>query len=563
MKRIAFICSGLIVSAGVMLYSLHLSRLAEAALTPPHSVKIDFSAHGVVWKSRQILSVEFFPVGRNDLSPEKTRAMKNFVRRKYGAKSLGFYCARNLAEFAVPERRASSPVSRAVDSIFLSGYLYLRYDEKVLLDAFLNKRVIHSHLAGIQSLSSAAYRKPVVALSTDEFISLFRFYCAPSVKNISPLLYAPIAIRAGALSIKNDESTGGSAADWCEHELRREGLYPPSESIIIDTTIDPSRQSFLETTAVRCLRNFEGQPPFRVGVLKKLPEIEGAAVICDTGTGGILAMVGSVSYGNANRLNRCGSRRQISSTFKPFLYAQAFEDGVCQPGTVFVDKPVMSHHRDGTVWEPKNFYPYFIGEVKARDALSLSINTVSVQLIEKVGVRRMAEKARRIFYLPESSINERIGVEPSLALGSIDLTPVELAKGYLSLASMGAERFPHILLSVKTASGKELWRRKDISGKQLYEEKSCRTVISVLQNVIRTGTASKFIRKKFPFDAAGKSGSSSSDSWFAGFNPETLIVVWAGYDMPLRAKEGKIPEFTVIPFWYALMAAESPGHTKF
>ena len=437
------------------------------------------------------------------------------------------------------------------------------HSEDQLALLLLNRKSIQTRLAGFGILADAAFAKPADCLSDEEFLSLFRFYCAPSKRNIDPALYGRIAKLSESLMQRAD-FFAGNAADFCEKELQRNGFWPPQEPIVIETTIDPSRQLFLEQTAKRCLRDLEGQPPFRRAALKKLPPIEAAALEIDSKTGNIRAMIGSIEYGESNRLNRCESRRQISSTFKPFLYAQAFEDGICTPDTIFTDRPVKMENSDGTPWEPKNFYPYYIGEVKAGNALSLSINTVSVQLIDKVGISRMAKRARTIFSMPHSCIGSRIQAEPSLALGSTDLTPLELSKGYLTIASFGEEKIPRGVLRVKTKSGKVLMQA--VSGNKpdrIFSEKTCRMLVPVLQNVIRTGTASKFIRRKLDFDAAGKSGSSPSDSWFAGFTPETLIVVWAGYDMPSRSNEGKLPEFTVIPFWYELAAAEKPAQTRF
>lgn len=104
-------------------------------------------------------------------------------------------------------------------------------------------------------------------------LALFRFYCAPSKRwNIDPALYGRIAKLSESLMQRAD-FFAGNAADFCEKRLQRNGFWPPQEPIVIETTIDPSRQLFLEQTAKRCLRDLEGQPPFRRAALKKLPPI--------------------------------------------------------------------------------------------------------------------------------------------------------------------------------------------------------------------------------------------------------------------------------------------------
>jgi membrane carboxypeptidase/penicillin-binding protein len=557
--------AALVITLSMLLLTvctLHLRERIHAAVTIPHTITVDFCTKGTVWKKRNLSSLESIPLSETDISSEQIGLMRSFAEKKYGASSLSLFLAQSISQTALGEIKDSIPLLRAFDQLSLSALLFLLCDEQKLSEIYLNRKTIQSHLTGFAVLSDAVYSRTIDKLNPQEFSSLFRFYCAPSKRNIDQSAYAAISRRAARL-IAADDSFAGTAADYCEKELRRSSLWPPGTSITVETSIDPSRQRFLENTAVQCLRELKGQPPFRISTLRKLPPIETAALIIDIRTGEVLSMIGSISYGEKNKLNRCESRRQISSTFKPFLYAQAFEDGICTPETVFTDKPVISKNSDGTPWEPKNYYPYYIGDVKAGNALSLSINTVSVQLIDKVGIRRMADRSKRIFSIPGIESAPVIAAEPSLSLGSIDLSPLELAKGYLTLASGGEERFPHIVLKVTDAAGKVLWDRGRIKPERLFSSASCAALIPVLQNVVRTGTASKFIRDKFSFDAAGKSGSSPSDSWFAGFNPETLILVWAGYDIPSRSKEGKIPEFTIIPFWYSLMSAEKPEKTKF
>jgi len=564
MKRLSISLIVLSVFISVAVYSFHIVRLSQKALTAPVSIYVDFSTKGIVWKRRTLRSVAGEPVAKGELSQSQLSAVREYAVKKYGSSSLSFFCARSLSRILAEERPGVLPPVRAADELLVTLYLHARYDERTLSELFFSRKTVLRHCVGLPILARTAYGRDLKDLSQEQFLSLLRFYCAPSRKNISADLYAKINSFASSFAVKNDLSSGGTAADYCERELRNAGVYPPQNSIIVDTTIDPVKQKSVEEKILKALRNFDNQPLIRKTMLRSLPPIEGAALIIDVRTGDILAMAGGIKYSTDNRLNRCESRRQISSTFKPFLYAQAFEDGICTPETVFTDKPVTMKNRDGSIWEPKNYYPYFIGDVKARDALSLSVNTVSVQLIDKIGVSRMTDKARRIFRLSGSDLSSRISAEPSLSLGSIDLSPLELAKGYLVLAAGGEEHSPSAVLRVSDVSGNILWENKKYqSGVRLFRKETCRIIIPILQNVIRTGTASKFISHGFDFDAAGKSGSSPSDSWFAGFNPETLIVVWAGYDVPSWSKAGKIPEFSVIPFWYSLMSEENPLQKKF
>jgi penicillin-binding protein 1A len=327
-------------------------------------------------------------------------------------------------------------------------------------------------------------------------------------------------------------------------------------------------QKMLEEYGIDYIEGMKDQDDHRVRVLSRLPPVEAAAVVVRTGTGAIAGLTGSIRYSQVNSFNRAvKSRRQISSTFKPFLYALAVEKKGYTGDSEFTDKPVRMKNRDGTDWEPGNYYPYYLGEVSFREGLVVSINTIAVQLIKILGVDAVSERAREVFRIKGNSIEDRIKGEPSLSLGSIDLTPLELAKGYLVIASLGREIFPYPIKEVKGEDGRVILdysgKMQELSGRRIYSKKAMADIREMLKEVITEGTARSFMSGSFPFEVAGKSGSSPGDSWFAGFNSDYLLVTWAGYDRPAMSRKGKLPEFVVLPYWYNLMKKLAPESKHF
>lgn len=271
---------------------------------------------------------------------------------------------------------------------------------------------------------------------------------------------------------------------------------------------------------------------------------QGAMVAIEHSTGRISAMVGGRQFKASDQFNRATlARRQPGSSFKPFVYGAALEERAVHSAYGFLDSPLLNLEEDGSMWAPTNYMGNFRGFVRLDKALSYSLNLVSIQLFDLVGARPIIDFSQRLTGVEKN----RFQPNPSLALGSSELTPMELAKGYAVIANEGREVIPHGILYVTDRNGEllkdfeqeiftnlnEMERDESI---QRIEPGIAYIVRRLLEGVVRSGTATEAIKVKGEYrgPAAGKTGTTSSwsDAWFAGFNNDYTAVFWMGLDSP-------------------------------
>ena len=224
-------------------------------------------------------------------------------------------------------------------------------------------------------------------------------------------------------------------ADWVREQLPElVGSY--DQSIVIETTIDPSIQASAEL-ALRKRLNEEG---------RKVKASEGALVMLD-GLGAVKAMVGGKSYRKSQFNRATKAKRQPGSAFKPFLYLAAIEQGY-GPDTVEVDEPV----RIGN-WQPENYRQNYLGPVRLETAFALSLNTIAAKLVMQVGPERVAATARRL------GITSPLGSDASIALGTSEVTLLELTAAFVPFANNGYPVIPHVVTRISTRDGQLLYER--------------------------------------------------------------------------------------------------------
>jgi penicillin-binding protein 1B len=265
-------------------------------------------------------------------------------------------------------------------------------------------------------------------------------------------------------------------------------------------------------------RRFRGQTP---------PEAQVALVAIDPHTGELKALVGGRNYG-ISQLNHVLAKRQPGSIFKPFVYAAALNTAVeggsalFTPSTMVVDEPTTFWF-DGKPYEPSNFEHKFYGPVTLRHALAQSMNVATVKVAEKVGYDKVVAMANR------AGMNYKIQPTPAVALGAYEITPLEAAGAYTLFANGGDFLKPSLLSLVRDDKGKVVYKNKT-DDKQVLDQRVAYLMTSMLEEVLRTGTAAG-VRARYGLNipAAGKTGT-SHDGWFAGYTSELLCVVWVGFD---------------------------------
>jgi penicillin-binding protein 1B len=289
-------------------------------------------------------------------------------------------------------------------------------------------------------------------------------------------------------------------------------------------------------------RRFKGQKP---------PEAQVALIAIDPHTGEVKALAGGRNYG-MSQLNRVLSLRQPGSIFKPFVYAAALNTAVeggpriLTPSTIVTDQPT-TFWIDGKPYEPSNFEHKFYGDVTLRTALAKSLNVATVKVGEIVGFDAVVDMAKR------AGMNERIAATPAVALGSYDITPLEAVGAYTMFANGGTYVKPTFLRLVRSNENKQVFKNKP-ERREALDPRVAYLMTSMMEEVLRTGTAAG-VRARFNlnFPAAGKTGTSDRDGWFAGFTSELLCVVWVGFDdaKPLDLEGAH----SAAPIWAEFMKA--------
>jgi penicillin-binding protein 1B len=277
---------------------------------------------------------------------------------------------------------------------------------------------------------------------------------------------------------------------------------------------------------------------------KKYPEAQVALVALDPHTGEVKALVGGRSYGQS-QLNRVLALRQPGSSFKPFVYAAALNSAL-QNGdttlttlTTVADEPTKFEY-DGKVYEPGNFGDKFYGTVSMRFALAKSLNIPTIKFAERAGLDEVVRIAR------ESGMNKGIKATPAVALGSYDVTPLEIAGAYTVFSNDGVALKPSWIREIRSETGGLVFNSQPVKH-EVLDPRISYMVVNLMEEVLRSGTGAGARGRGFDLPAAGKTGT-SHDAWFAGFTSKLLCVVWVGFDdnqeLPLEGAKAALPVWT-------------------
>ncbi len=283
--------------------------------------------------------------------------------------------------------------------------------------------------------------------------------------------------------------------------------------------------------------------------LDQTPELESATVLIDPHNGRVLAMVGGYDYRRSvfNRVTQ--SLRQPGSSFKPILYLTAVESFGYTPSTIVYDEPRTYPVGDG-VWTPGNFDDKFLGPLTLRVALEKSRNLASADIISRIGVEAVISTARKM------GIQSPLGRNLSLALGSSEVTLLELARAYGVFAAKGV-RFDTVLVDkIENAAGEITYDSTNEilqKAEKVVDEKSAFIMANLMKGVIEHGTGYKV--KAIGRPVAGKTGTSNDqmDAWFIGYTPEYVSGVWVGFDVKKKIGEKETGGAVAAPIWLYFM----------
>ena len=288
--------------------------------------------------------------------------------------------------------------------------------------------------------------------------------------------------------------------------------------------------------------------------LRQVPEVEGAMVVMDPHTGRVLAMVGGFSF-DLSQFNRATqAERQPGSSFKPFVYSAALDNGYT-PSSVVMDAPITIDLGNGQgVWQPENYEGNFLGPSTLRTGIVHSRNVMTVRLAQDMGMPLIAEYARRF------GIYDKMLPVLSMALGAGETTVLRMAAGYSVLDNGGKQVRPTLIDRIQNRFGQTIFRHENVTcegcdaqswhnqpepklvdnASQVLDPMTAYQITSMMEDVIKRGTGTavkKFVNKPL----AGKTGTTSDykDAWFAGYSPDLVAVVYVGFDKPHSLGRGE------------------------
>lgn len=466
-------------------------------------------------------------------------------RVKEGGSSITQQLAKNL--FLTNEKT----MKRKIQESLLALKIERHYSKNEILERYLNKIYFGKGVYGIESASTLYFERPAKDLLIHQSAILAGIPKAPN--DYSPLTNPDKAADRGKWVLKRmvkeryisrvDLVKYCSLVDSEMKAMKERGRivgvtinrapyfieylrttlerdYGPGliyqGGLEIETTLDFKMQQAAEKTLYSALERLNAGRKER---------IEGALLAIDPRTGGIKAMVGGSGFCVKNQLNRTyQTKRQPGSSFKPIIYATAFDSGHTLEETV-VDSPVSYTGADGKPWTPKNYGGKQYGAVTLRKALELSVNIVCIKILEKLGTEKVIAYAHRLGI--ESALDPYL----SLALGSSEVSLMEMVTAYAVFANSGMRLKPYGIQQAKDKDGTILEEAVPFYEPVLSLE-TAYLVNSALSGVITRGTAYPVLRGVFDRDIAGKTGTTNdyADAWFIGYTPDLVCGIWVGYD---------------------------------
>jgi penicillin-binding protein 1A len=454
-------------------------------------------------------------------------AVKNFFAGTVveGGSTLTQQLAKNM--FLTPEQS----LRRKVQEVVLAVWLETQYSKDQILEMYLNRVYFGSGAYGVQAASQRYFGRDATQLTLPQAAMLAGLLPAPNryAPNRNPELAKQRAKIVLAAMAEQGFIAAADAADAREHpaeaatlQMTRSENYVADwvmdilpyhigsieRDVVVETTLDLNLQEEAERALVETL-DAEG---------KKYDVSEGALVAVD-GTGAVRAMVGGRSYATSQFNRAVDARRQPGSAFKPFVYLTALERGGLRPDTVRLDEPVSFGN-----WTPKNSNGKYRGPVSLKEALALSINTVAAQLAYEVGPQAVVETAKRM------GINSPLAANPSIALGTSEVTLVELTGAYAPFANGGFAVQPFVITRIRTPDGTVLFDRRGSGLGRVASIESVAMMNDMLQATVEMGTGTRAALAGW--QVAGKTGTSQDfrDAWFIGYTANLTAGVWVGND---------------------------------
>jgi penicillin-binding protein 1A len=481
------------------------------------------------------------------------RAMATNVRAGrvvQGGSTLTQQLAKNL--FLTPDQN----MRRKVQELMLAVWLEMKFSKKEILALYLNRVYFGAGAYGIEAASQRYFDKSAKNLTVGEAALLAGLLKAPS--RYSPVSESERAAARATVVLNEMEEAGVITAaqreqavtqpvivsrtlatqhaqyfiDWLDKSIRSL-VGEPTEDMVVETTLDLTLQTAAERSVRRILDRDAGKG------------VQQAALVALDGDGRVRAMIGGSSYADSQFNRAVDAKRQAGSAFKPFVYLAAVEAGYT-PQTPVVDQPITIG-----AWSPRNYSGTFSGNMTLAQAVAQSTNTVAAQVADQVGRDSVARAARRL------GIESRIGLEPAMALGAVEVSPLEMATAYDAFANGGRRVEAYGISRIRTPQGRVIYQRDSGQSGQAINNPPLYYMNQMLRGVVTGGSGrSAAIPGR---DLAGKTGTTSDykDAWFVGYTGGFVTAVWVGKD-DNTAMRGVTGGSSPAAIWKGFMEAALP-----
>ena len=438
-------------------------------------------------------------------------------------------------------------IERKIKEAFLAFWLETRLSKQEILKLYLDRAYLGNGVFGVQSAAEHYFGKDVRDLTLAEAAMIAGLFKAPSKD--SPTVNLPAArartadvlsnmVEAGFLTqgqistaLRNPatpiERASHNMADYAldygfeeVKQLAAAGRLGTSRVLTVRSTIDPGLQKHAERAADSILR--QQGPVYGVH--------QAALVVLDH-SGGLRAMVGGRDYGQSQFNRATQAMRQPGSSFKPFVYATALQDGVIKPESIVVDKPTCINI--GRPWCPQNYGRSYAGSTTAIIALAKSINTIPIQLNERIGKgNHKAGRARVHQLMRASGFANEVRDIPGMPLGVSEVTVIDMATGFNAFANGGRQTKPYVAREILGENGEVVYRAEmNLDTRpQAMPAYVALDMNRMLRKVVTDGTGRRAALPGIP--TAGKTGTTDEyrNAWFVGYSGNFTTAVWFGND---------------------------------
>ncbi len=468
---------------------------------------------------------------------------------------------------------------RKLKEAILAFQLERRYTKDEILELYLNQIYFGSGAYGVKAAAKTFFNKSVENLTLAESALIAGMPKSPS--RLSPLINKELAIKrrntvlaqmAGNRIISNEEYLKALNETLQPAEYREQSAKAPyfvrhvlnilekeigssllyGGGLTVFTTLDHDLQAAAESAVINGLANLEARMKQRK---IQNPDPQAAVICLDIKTGCIMTLVGGKDFSQSPFNRATDAKRQPGSAFKPILYGYAIEQGFSQ-NMLILDAPIIFPKAGGNAsWKPENFTQEYMGEITLRKSLTFSKNIPAVRLMERLGPSSVIGFAHSL------GIKSHLFPYLSLALGTSEMTLLELTSAYAVFPNRGEVITPFAITEVHDRLGRILWRAKP--KKTIAMSRTGAAIITdMLHGVIMEGTGRKAKSLRQPL--AGKTGTTNQykDALFIGFSPSITTGVWVGQDSSETLGKGETGAMAALPIWIDVMKkaeTKTPG----